>query len=239
LEWRILNALNFGLPQNRERLFIIGHLKTDAVHPYLAPQNDLSSLSDRVLEKIMNLDTWDSIISQNKKFKSWGLSYQGKFIDAHLDVFSERMKIKKLKDILEDEVREIFDFTPDTIERIKNSIKVDRFYNGVQILYNQKGGARMGYTIFGIEGLAPTLTSTTSRHYERYKVGDKYRRLTNVEYARIQGFPDNHCRSVSIYEQYALYGNAIPPIMAEWVLKRLINEQSTPLKNCQRQLSLF
>jgi DNA (cytosine-5)-methyltransferase 1 len=187
----------------------------------------------------MNLDTWDSIISQNKKFKSWGLSYQGKFIDAHLDVFSERMKIKKLKDILEDEVREIFDFTPDTIERIKNSIKVDRFYNGVQILYNQKGGARMGYTIFGIEGLAPTLTSTTSRHYERYKVGDKYRRLTNVEYARIQGFPDNHCRSVSIYEQYALYGNAIPPIMAEWVLKRLINEQSTPLKNCQRQLSLF
>ena len=45
---------------------------------------------------------------------------------------------------------------------------------GVQILSNQAGGARMGYTIFGTEGVAPTLTSTTSRHYERYKIGDKY-----------------------------------------------------------------
>jgi DNA (cytosine-5)-methyltransferase 1 len=79
----------------------------------------------------------------------------------------------------------------------------------------------MGYTIFGINGVAPTLTSTTSRHYERYKIGDCYRRLTNIEYARIQGFPDDHCREVSIYDQYALIGNAVPPPMAEWVLSRI------------------
>ena len=36
----------------------------------------------------------------------------------------------------------------------------------------------MGYTVFGIDGIAPTLTAATSRHYERYKVGDQYRRLT-------------------------------------------------------------
>jgi hypothetical protein len=36
-------------------------------------------------------------------------------------------------------------------------------------------------------GVAPTLTASTSRHYERYKVGQSFRRLTNVEYARLQG----------------------------------------------------
>jgi hypothetical protein len=45
--------------------------------------------------------------------------------------------------------------------------------------------------------------------------------MTNVEYARIQGFPDDHCRAVSVYDQYALFGNAVPPPMAGWVLDRL------------------
>ena len=84
------------------------------------------------------------------------------------------------------------------------------------------GGARMGYTIFGINGVAPTLTSTTSRHYERYQIGDRYRRLTNIEYARIQGFHDNHCRAVSLCDQYALIGNAVPPPMAGWVMDRIV-----------------
>lgn len=79
----------------------------------------------------------------------------------------------------------------------------------------------MGYTVFGINGVAPTLTATPSRHYERYKIGKRYRRLTNVEYARLQGFKDNHCRTASVYSQYALYGNAVPPPMVEWVLSRL------------------
>jgi DNA (cytosine-5)-methyltransferase 1 len=81
----------------------------------------------------------------------------------------------------------------------------------------------MGYTIFGINGVAPTLTATTSRHYERYKVGDRYRRLTNVEYARLQGFPDDHCRAVSVYDQYALFGNAVPPPVVEWVLRQILD----------------
>ena len=83
----------------------------------------------------------------------------------------------------------------------------------------------MGYTIFGTNGVAPTLTSTTSRHYERYRVGNRYRRLTNVEYARIQGFPDAHCNGISTYGQYALFGNAVPPAMAEWVIKQVCKER--------------
>ena len=98
----------------------------------------------------------------------------------------------------------------------------------------------MGYTVFGIDGIAPTLTAATSRHYERYKVGDRYRRLTNVEYARLQGFPDDHCSAVSVYNQYALYGNAIPPVFASWVLDKILQNRVTSLENVkEQQLHLF
>lgn len=130
---------------------------------------------------------------------------------------------KKLRDILEAEsdVDPQFDFTTDTKERIKQSKAVNRYCNGVEILYNQEGGSRLGYTIFGINGISSTLTASTSRHYERYQVGDKYRRLTPVEYARLMGFPDDWCRVARIYDRYALFGNAIAPPCVAWVAQRI------------------
>jgi DNA (cytosine-5)-methyltransferase 1 len=134
-----------------------------------------------------------------------------------------------LESVLQRDVDGRFDFTTATRQWVHKNRAVERFVEGVQILSNQKGGARMGYTIFGVEGVAPTLTATTSRHYERYKIGNSYRRLTNVEYARIQGFPDDHCQAVSIYDQYALYGNAVPPAMARWVLQQLFIERGVEI----------
>ena len=131
-----------------------------------------------------------------------------------------------------------FDFTESTLLRLCNNSEVNRYVGGVQIISNQGGGARMGYTIFGINGVAPTLTSATSRHYERYKINARYRRLTNIEYARIQGFPDDHCREISVYDQYGLYGNAVPPPMVKWVLGRLQSAGVTPPECKVNQLEL-
>jgi DNA (cytosine-5)-methyltransferase 1 len=146
---------------------------------------------------------------------------------------------KRLTDILEKDVDASFDFTEDTLRRLPNSQRVDKFVNGVEIAYNQGGGARMGYTIFGTKGIAPTLTSSTSRHYERYLIGGKYRRLTNIEYARLQGFEDDHCKGISIYDQYVLFGNAVPPPMVYWVLERLINKKTVVPKCTVFQMELF
>ncbi len=142
--------------------------------------------------------------------------------------------MKPLLTVLQSQVSPEFDFTESTVERLKASKNVKRYVDGVQIISNQSGGARMGYTVFGINGLAPTLTSTASRHYERYKVGDRYRRLTNVEYARLQGFPDDHCSAVSVYDQYALYGNAVPPPMVAWILRR-VSSEGLPANRLPRQ----
>jgi DNA (cytosine-5)-methyltransferase 1 len=164
----------------------------------------------------------------------------GRFYGADLNTFAAAMPCGRLDSVLQDNTPPEFDFTASTVERLKASKHVKRFVQGVEILSNQGGGARMGYTVFGISGLAPTLTSTASRHYERYKIGNCYRRLTNVEYARLQGFPDNHCSAVSVYDQYALYGNAVPAPMVAWVMKHAtavgVSARNFPRERQQKRL---
>lgn len=44
VEWRMLNAINFGLPQNRERVLIIGYLGK-LIKSYFCTEIDLSELN--------------------------------------------------------------------------------------------------------------------------------------------------------------------------------------------------
>lgn len=248
IEWRLLNATHFGLPQNRQRVFIMGirekhdNLKQrKAIPSRLASPEDIAALSANDLDWIRASDEWMDISAHGVQFPNWGLAKTGRFIGFNLNRFSAKTPLVLLRSVLQDEVPSEFDFTESTLARISANTIVDRFIDGVEIISNQGGGARMGYTIFGINGVAPTLTSTASRHYERYKIGDKYRRLTNIEYARIQGFPDDHCCAVSVYDQYALFGNAVPPPMAEWAIGRLTTTDGfvanrIPRKAAQREL---
>jgi DNA (cytosine-5)-methyltransferase 1 len=251
VEWRLLNAIHFGLPQNRQRVFIIGihesalQTKTTLfdtpVQIRLAAAEDIAERDGRLLDTAWDMSRWKPIEAHGARFPEWGMARDGRFVAANLSLFACAAPEVKLRDVLQETVADEFDFTESTLKWIGSNRPVNRFVHGVEILSNQDGGARMGYTIFGTNGVAPTLTSTTSRHYERYKIGDRYRRLTNIEYARLQGFPDDHCDVVSVYDQYALFGNAVPPPMAGWALDRLLITGVGPhdLPPSSRELDLF
>jgi len=235
IEWNVFNALEFGLPQNRERIVIVGSRDAKYNDSYFATKEKLLQSSISVLSKISSFDEWSYINSGKLNFGSWGMAYGGKYVSCDIQSVGNIHNVS-LKSILQNDVNDYFDFTSETEERIKDSVFVNKFYNGVQILYNQAGGARMGYSIFGVDGIAPTLTASSSRHYERYKIGNSYRRLTNVEYARLQGFPDNHCNAVSIYKQYKLYGNAVPHQIVQHVIEKLIKQERTEINHPKQTL---
>lgn len=224
IEWRVFNAVSFGLAQHRERVIILGAKDVPFHDSLFLESDDIKLLTGDVIDTAAHYDRWQEITLSKEKFKTWGMALNGKFISV--DVNEQQYLPKRtLNDILESTAPTSFDFTEDTLERIKNSQYVNKFYNGVQILYNQSGGARMGYSIFGTAGTSPTLTASTSRHYERYKVGNRFRRLTNIEYARLQGFPDDHCKVATVYNQYKLFGNAVPPQIISYVFRRILKNQ--------------
>jgi DNA (cytosine-5)-methyltransferase 1 len=233
IEWRLLNGSHFGLAQNRQRVFLLG-TRVDRDNgrkggPFdepvrLASRIDLSFLTPEQSARLSSPDRWLPFEMHDSTFPAWGICVDRRFFAADLPEFSERQPSVVLGDVMERVVDARFDFTESTLKWLHKNSPVNRFVDRVEILSNQAGGARMGYTVFGTAGVAPTLTATTSRHYERYKVGNRYRRLTNVEYARLQGFPDDHCKGASVYDQYRLFGNAVPPPMARWVIAQALGK---------------
>jgi DNA (cytosine-5)-methyltransferase 1 len=239
IEWRLLNAVHFGLAQNRQRIVIVGTRDCSYLeHSILAPTEDFNSLNDIQLDYLHDRKSWLPIERHGERFPTWGFAENGRFIAIDLPAFSDAKPAATLADILQNDVPTQFDFTHTMKPRLAQNDEVCRFVDGVEILSNQAGGARMGYTVFGIRGVAPTLTAATSRHYERYKIGPCFRRLTNIEYARLQGFPDDHCSTISVYDQYSLYGNAVPPPLIEWVFRRIQGERSEIPEPVVSQLAL-
>ena len=229
VEWRVLNAKHFGLAQNRERVVLLGTRALSSgfsandvgASLRLANEVDLSAGARGVRSLLNQRAAWRSVERHALRFPSWGVALDGKFLACDLPTFSAALPDVYLRDILETAPLPEYDYTDQTLQRLHENDIVGRFVNGVEIVSNQAGGARMGYTIFGIGGLAPTLTASTSRHYERYRVGERYRRLTPKEYARLQGFGDDHCSAATGYDSYMLLGNAVPPPMVEWVLRQI------------------
>ena len=223
VEWRLLNATHFGLAQNRERVVIAGTRISDIAEAKvsLAPIADMGAVIRHNLDALQSCRSWRDIDHHKARFPTWGLAFKGKCYCCDLDHFSEAGPKPCLEAFLDSSPDESFFMDETTAHRLQNSVFVNRLVDGVRILYNQNGGARMGYTVFGTDGVAPALTASHSRHYERYKIADRFRRLTNTEYAKLQGFPVDHCKRASVFDQYGLFGNAVPPPMAKWAVNRL------------------
>ncbi len=227
VEWRLSNTAHHGLAQNRERVIVVGQLGEEVKGSLLVGASDFCRSHVQA--------EWLKISQHGRAFPWWGIAAGDRFLASDLRE-PELVPAVLLRDVLEGSVEAQFDLTESTVSRLVESTRVDRYFDSVQIIWNQGGGARMGYTIYGINGLSPTLTSSTSRHYERYEIGGRFRRLTPTEYARLQGFPDGYCDAVGLRHRYVLFGNAIAPPLAEWGLRTALGDEVSELPNVSMTL---
>ena len=139
LQWQVLNSKNHGVPQNRERVFIIGNLR-GTPRPEVFPFGEQTETTDKSI-----------------------------FVDE-----SQWRREGRLRE-----------------------------YQGISPTLNTVGGG--GHIPLTYEGM-------------------KIRRLTPVECARLQGFPDNWHEGVSDSQAYKVYGNAVTVNTVQDVMEKLINQ---------------
>lgn len=200
VSYKVLTASQYGVPQTRKRVLFVGTLtKQQFVFP--RPGNSLVSckmaLSD--LPPLINergIDPSDYYLPPQNDYQKLMRKSSNKVHNHIAAKHSER-------------IQTIISLVPpggnykDLPESIKNTTHF-----------------HVAFTRFPDDKPAPTI-DTGHRHHYHYK----YNRVPTVrECARIQSFPDDFIFFGNKTEQFRQVGNAVPPLLAECVAKKIKEE---------------
>jgi len=212
IEWRVVNAAEYGFPQRRIRVFIVA-TRLDLVDGSIEPLRTITKngilakslpvvSSDDLLEDELNPDAADISQNFNKRglnspFKNAGVYRGGRYWTIRVEPRS-RKRPKMLGDILlpNEDVPKEFWIDASSLEKwrqLKGAKRIERVSkSGHSYVYAEGSMAfpdslvRPSRTILTAEGGA-----TPSRFKHIVKIGRRYRRLTPIELERLNGFPDN------------------------------------------------
>lgn len=254
VEWRIVNAADYGFPQRRRRVLFLGYHKDSEVYKKIRKQNSpfkwlgsegvhsksfpiMSFEKEDINEFSIEGDLADVSEKFNKSTKKSPFENCGIMIDRKvwtLKTFPDyNGKKTKLKDIIisEKEVPEEFFIDNKSLAKweyhkgAKNEERINKV-NGAVYRYAE------GKMVFPDSLDAPSRTivtgeggSSASRFKHVIKTkSGKLRRLTPLELERLNMFPDNHTKEASDVERAFLMGNALVVGLIEEVGKKLVAE---------------
>jgi len=196
LEYKILTASDFGVPQNRKRVFIVGIKNKNFKFP-LAKFTTERRLT--CLDAIGDLPEGDLADGSEYKLKH-KTEYQELMRFGSEGIFNHQITKHDTKTV------ETISLVPDggNYKSLPEDLQMTRRVNIAWTRYSSK---------------KPSLTIDTGhRHHFHYK----YNRVPTVrESARLQSFPDNFIFLGSKTSQYKQVGNAVPPLLAQVVAEQL------------------
>lgn len=237
VEWCVLNSKNFGVPQNRERVFIIGHLRgrsTTKVFSFRGNVAEITRKPEEIEGVAIPVLTPERINKKQngRRFKENG---EPSFTLTTQDRHGVIVQIGNIKDV------GYFGGNPQ-VGRIYSAEGIAPCLNTMQgggrepkILANiNPSGRGMNGNVFNVKTSSPTLTTNKGEGF-KIAISDKenknlrIRKLTPRECWRLQGFPDwafDRARQVNSDSQlYKQAGNSVTVNVIEWIAERLkINE---------------
>lgn len=209
VEWQVLNSKDFGVPQNRERVFIVGHFRgksTKAIFPITksSERNNEEQLS-RKETKEKELDNW------SPKSRGRCAMYKSMNLVVHnlQPRSTNRPSIKK---------------NPKSggsghLSRQGSAYCLEGGNSqAVEIVATQLGQSKQ-YGNCKRKGDAFTLKGSSPHGVE---IGNLIRKFTPLECERLQGFPDNWTEGLSDSRRYACMGNAVTVNVIEAIGKRIL-----------------
>lgn len=255
LQWQVLNSKNYGVPQNRERVFIIGHLRGTS-RPEVFPIRESNQLlngedcpdkrppqatNSRTLRSgVLRADDTIIAVKDNISTAIDANYYKGQ--DNH----GQRTQVI-IEDFYPDRVRTFKDCP--TLRGDRQGLKVIGTLNSETYLKRNESNRR----IYSTDGIAPTipaasgggitpkimmntLTEATgnrvgsSKEFLKSvdnirKTTGQIRRLTPTECERLQGFPDGWTEGISDTQRYKCLGNAVTTNVITAIGKKLLKPQ--------------
>ena len=244
IEYKVLNAVHFGVPQNRERVIIIANkINKDGLLPHQThDENSFISTKDAINDlanidisyhpiQIKNKTIYNHIASLNVHDKFWGRKYEVKQeeICDYLKYWRNKAQISTKK------IDEIFGYkhtaghwfrkdnnsgsipNPKDWWRLKEILKFDDKYDlQVTELIEKQISFEQSLRITNWETPSDTITATNPEIHI-----NKTRRLSVRECARIQTFPDDFVFHGSLNSIYRQIGNAVPVKFAQSIAKKI------------------
>ena len=205
VQWMVLNSKFFGVAQNRERVFIIGNLRSEPrpeILPFRKNAREISRIHNEQ-NKEPKMDTKDSTPDIPQANRRYGING----VSPPLNNWSSLIQTKCYKETAFDKGHRWF---RESINSPCLSKQMGTGGNNVPMVFNPK------MRDYKPKNVSPSLTSTDYKEPKVMITDNKLRRLTPIECERLQGFPDNwtlvplpNGKIMSDTQRYKMMGNAV------------------------------
>lgn len=232
VEWQVLNSKNYGVPQNRERVFIIGHSRNGSGRKVFPIRQANSKTVKQIIGGSQGSRIYDT------KGISCTLSSQGGGQGAKTGLYMVDSSHKELQEARMDKISNVVIpvLTPEREEKRQNG---RRFKTDGEPMFTITAQDRHGVAIYqrprgnnkgGIHDTDPTISANCYQNnnllMNRTKSNMRIRRLTPKECFRLQGFPDSHYinaknAGISDSQLYKQAGNSVTVNVIYEIAKRL------------------
>ena len=251
IHYKVLNTKDFGIPQNRERIFIIG-IRDDEDNNFNFPKeiplelklkdilqdnpNGKYYLSDKAIAKIkrhnnksINNDLSNSIHAGY--YKMGGRDQQYIKVDEKYYLSEEQQQ--RLLERTEVDIKNVdeptcLDVYNKKLVKDTSICLTEPHHNNLRLVewiadYRSVNALNKKHPMYGRYNKTPNISSClNSVDLMGVQYKSRIRRLTPMECERLQGFPDNFTQGVSDTQRYKQMGNTITVNVIELIIKNLI-----------------